>query len=245
MTLLEDRPGRSDLPAVEGAIRILHLEDEDNDAELVAAALASDRITCDITRVANEKDFRTALDGDDFDLILADYALPTFDGVRALGIARRSVPHVPFIILSGTLGEELAIETLKTGATDYVLKDGISRLVPSVKRALREAAGERERRDAETALKDSQERLDLALRASRMGVWSWDAEADCFRGDERMLEILGADPGRQPSDLTGFLSHVHPEDRDRVESEISAARERESECHVEYRVGEGKATRHV
>jgi PAS domain S-box-containing protein len=246
LTLLEDRTGRSDLPAVEGAIRVLHLEDEDNDAELVAAALASDPIACDITRVTNEVEFRAALKGGAFDLILADYALPTFDGVTALAIARKEVPHVPFIILSGTLGEELAIEILKTGATDYVLKDRLSRLVPSVKRALREAASERERREAETALKDNQKRLDFALRASRMGVWSWDVEEDAFRGDERMSELLGADPGRTPSDIHGFLSHVHHEDRDRVESEILAARERKVEFHVEYRVATGDATgRHL
>jgi len=246
MTLLEDRTGRSDLPAVERAIRVLYLEDEDNDAELVAAALASERIACDITRVTNERDFRAALQEGDFDLILADYALPTFDGVAALAIARKEVPHVPFIILSGTLGEELAIETLKTGATDYVLKDRLSRLGPSVKRALREAAGERERRDAETALKDNQKRLDLALYASRMGVWSWEVEQDSFRGDERICEILGADPERPPLDLAGFLSHVHHEDRDRVDTEMHAARDRESEFHAEYRVATGDGTvRHV
>src|SRR3989304_4091779 len=123
MTLLEDRTGRSDLPAVERAIRVLYLEDEDNDAELVAAALASERIACDITRVTNERDFRAALQEGDFDLILADYALPTFDGVAALAIARKEVPHVPFIILSGTLGEELAVETRETGATGHAPTD--------------------------------------------------------------------------------------------------------------------------
>ena len=246
MSLAEDRTFGTDPPAVEGVIRILHLEDEDHDAELVAAALAFDRIACDITRATNEPDFRAALKRGGFDLILADYALPTFDGVSALAIARKEVPHVPFIILSGTLGEELAIEILKTGATDYVLKDRLARLGLSVERALREAARERERRDAETALKDNQKRLDFALRASRMGVWSWDAAEDAFRGDERMSELLGADPGRTPSDIRGFLSHVHDEDRDRVEAEILTAREQGAEFHVEYRIATGDtAGRHL
>jgi PAS domain S-box-containing protein len=134
------------------------------------------------------------------------------------------------------LGEELAIETLKTGATDYVLKDRLSRLVPSVKRALREAANDREKRGAETALKDNQKRLNFALRASRMGVWSWEVDEDRFRGDERMSELLGADPATPPSGIDGFLFRVHDEDRDRVESEILTAREQEVEFHVEYRV---------
>jgi PAS domain S-box-containing protein len=244
MTLLKDRSGAS-LPAVEGTIRILHLEDEDNDAELVAAALQSDGVSCDIVRATNEDDFRAFLKDEVFDIILADYALPAFDGVSALMIARREAPHVPFIILSGTLGEELAIDILKTGATDYIIKDRLTRLAPSVSRAIREASREREKREAETALRESQKRLDLALRASRMGVWSWDVAADSFLVDERTVEILGGDLAIPPRDMASFLSHVHPDDRDQVESEMRAAAEEGSECHVEYRVGTGKLVRHV
>ncbi|HEY7697724.1 MAG TPA: hypothetical protein VIE88_04870, partial [Vicinamibacteria bacterium] len=85
MTLLKHRTGSS-LPATEGAIRILHLEDEDNDAELVAGALAADGVACDIIRVNNETDFRASLKNGAFDIILADYALPAFDGMTALTI---------------------------------------------------------------------------------------------------------------------------------------------------------------
>ncbi len=246
MTLLENEIASNDAGVDQSVIRILHLEDDDNDAELVAAALASDGIRSDIVRVGNELDFRAQLKHGAFDLIIADYALPAFDGLAALRIARREVPHVPFIVVSGTLGEELAIETLKTGATDYVLKDRLFRLGPALRRALREAAKEREREKAEIALEDNQKRLDFALRASRMGVWSWEVDQNVFRGDERMTELLGADPIRPPSDIQGFLSHVHQEDRDRVESTIDAAREHQKELHIEYRVATGDtAVRHV
>jgi PAS domain S-box-containing protein len=234
LTVLEDR--LSDAPAIEGSIRILHLEDDDHDAELVAAALADQGVACDVIRVAGEAGFRAELERGTFDVILADYALPAFDGLTALRIARGLVPHVPFIILSGSLGEELAIETLKTGATDYVLKDRLSRLGPSVARALREAASEREKQRAATALRDSQKRLDVALRASGMGVWSWEAEGDSFRADERMRQLLGAGHGDSLSSLGDFLAWVHGEDRDRVESEMLAARDDGSEFHVEYRL---------
>jgi PAS domain S-box-containing protein len=100
-------------------------------------------------------------------------------------------------------------------------------------------------REAERALGENLKRLDLALRASRMGVWSWDLEADSFRVDERAIEILGADPGDPPCDIASFLSRLHPDDREPVESQMRAAAEEDSECHVEYRVGTGKDLRHV
>src|ERR1700736_2974728 len=103
-------------------LRILSLEDDPKDAELVQETLASDGITCRLTRVETEADFIASLERGDFDLILADYTLPSFDGLSALKIARQDWPQVPFIFVSGTLGEEVAIEALKVGATDYVFK---------------------------------------------------------------------------------------------------------------------------
>jgi DNA-binding NtrC family response regulator len=91
----------------------------------------------------------TALERDEIDLILADYKLPSFDGAAALKLASSTLPDVPFIFVSGTIGEELAIEALKMGATDYVLKTGLSRLAPSVRRATREAEGRAERKKTE------------------------------------------------------------------------------------------------
>src|SRR5579863_4913901 len=120
-------------------LRILHLEDDPRDSDLVQEILAADGISCVVNRVENEEDFIASLKRGGFDLILADYTLPSFDGISALKIARRDLPQVPFIFVSGTLGEEVAIEALKIGATDYVSKPRLSRIAPSVKRALREA----------------------------------------------------------------------------------------------------------
>ncbi len=120
-------------------LRILSLEDDPKDSELVQATLESDGLPCEITRVETEGDFVASLEQGGFDLILADYTLPSFDGLSALKIARQRRPQVPFIFVSGTLGEEVAIEALKIGATDYVFKTRLSRIVPSVRRALREA----------------------------------------------------------------------------------------------------------
>ena len=102
-------------------VRILHLEDERNDAELVQATLEADGLACEVARVETRAEFLTAVEQGGFDLILADYSLPAFDGLSALAIAREKRPEAPFLFVSGALGEEVAIETLKSGATDYVL----------------------------------------------------------------------------------------------------------------------------
>jgi len=131
------------------SLRILYLEDDAADAALVQDTLATGGIVCDVTRVDTESGFSSALQQGGFDLILADYTLPSFDGVSALRIAHQRRPDLPFIFVSGTLGEEVAVEALKIGATDYVLKTSLSRLAPAVHRALREARERAERKQAE------------------------------------------------------------------------------------------------
>jgi signal transduction histidine kinase len=130
-------------------LRILHLEDDPNDAALIQSTLESGKIACAITRVQNRDDFVAALDKGGVDLILSDYSLPAFDGMAALEIAHAKKPAVPFIHVSGTLGEEQAIDSLKSGATDYVLKTRLSRLVPAVRRAMREVEEQAARKRVE------------------------------------------------------------------------------------------------
>lgn len=151
-------------------LRIVHLEDETGDAQLVQDILAADGIECELKHVKTEAEFRAALHQEGIDVVLADYNLPSFDGLTALNITRERDPELPFIFVSGTLGEEIAIEALKIGATDYVLKQRLSRLVPAVRRALREAEEIAERKRAEEATRESQrqlarerERLQLVL----------------------------------------------------------------------------------
>ena len=133
-------------------LRILLLEDSPLDAELTMSTLHSAGIAARAKRVETRQEFVDGIAEGNFDIILADYALPTFDGVSALKIAAVQVPDIPFIFVSGSIGEELAIECLKQGATDYVLKDRLVRLAPCVTRALREARDRRERKRAEEAL---------------------------------------------------------------------------------------------
>jgi signal transduction histidine kinase/DNA-binding response OmpR family regulator len=154
---------------MDNSLRILHLEDSTKDAELIEATLAGEGLACEVVLVDTREDFVAALEQGGFDLILADYGLTSFDGLSALRIAKEKCPHVPFILVSGTLGEELAIESLKLGATDYVLKHRLSRLVSCIKRARREVEEMRERRRAEDEVKHNLERIralheiDLAI----------------------------------------------------------------------------------
>jgi signal transduction histidine kinase len=140
-------------------IRILMLEDNVADAELVKFALRDGGLNFTIKRVDSKAHYLKELDESPPDIILLDYALPDFDGFTALQMAQEKYPDIPFIFVTGTLGEEVVIEMLKSGATDYVLKTRLSRLVPAVQRAMREAGERAERRRAQERLKKSHEQL--------------------------------------------------------------------------------------
>ena len=120
-------------------LHILHIEDSEEDSELISHLLDSSGFPCEITRVDTRPQVFEALEKNSYDLILADCKLPNFSGLRALEIAHALKPEIPFVFVSGTIGEDTAIESLRNGATDYVLKDRLSRLVPAVRRALAEA----------------------------------------------------------------------------------------------------------
>jgi PAS domain S-box-containing protein len=133
-------------------LRFLLLEDSLLDVELIHARLTEGGIVCHLQQVKTRIEFQTALEQDSFDLILSDYSLPGFDGITALEIAQRLCPDTPFLFVTATMDQEVAIETLKNGATDYILKQRLERLVPSTRRALREAQERQARKKAEAEL---------------------------------------------------------------------------------------------
>jgi signal transduction histidine kinase len=140
-------------------LRILLLEDTDTDAELVERALRRGGLDFVLQRAVAEADFVSALRDFRPDVVLADYRLPSFDGLSALRIVRAASSELPFIVVSGTLGDETAVEVLKLGATDYILKDRLNRLAPAILRARQEVVELAARRRAETLLEESR-RLD-------------------------------------------------------------------------------------
>jgi PAS domain S-box-containing protein len=145
-------------------------------------------------------------------VILADYTLPSFDGLSALKIARQGWPQLPFIFVPGTLDEEVAIETLKIGATDYVFKTRLTRIVPSVQRALREAEGRTERRRAQEALRRSEAYLAEAQRLSHTGSFGWDVGGGRIYWSLETFRIMGYEPGTEVT-IDHAVERTHPEDR--------------------------------
>src|ERR1700674_1643515 len=175
-------------------LRILSVEDDPNDAELIQDLLETEGILCEVTRVDTEAALLASVEQGGIDLILADYSLPSFDGISALKYAMKTRPDVPFIFVSGTLGEEVAIEALKIGATDYILKTRLSRLVPSVLRALREATQRAERKRAEEALRQSEAYLAEAQRLSRTGSFGWDVLSGEIYWSHETFRIFECEP---------------------------------------------------
>jgi PAS domain S-box-containing protein len=144
-------------------IHILHLEDDPLDRVLVQSELEKAGLAYRITQVQTRDEFELALIQGTFDIILSDYRLPMFDGLSALRMVLEKSPDTPFIVVSGTIGEDAAIAALTKGATDYVLKEKMTRLGPAVRRALREAQNRRERWQAERALAKSEARMRTIL----------------------------------------------------------------------------------
>jgi PAS domain S-box-containing protein len=211
-------------------VRILHLEDDDMDAELIEATLGAG-LDCEVRRVVGRADFTAALEEDGFDVILADYNLPAFSGLGALAAARARRPELPFIFLSGTLGDERAVDTLKAGATDYVLKDHLSRLVPVVNRALDEAAERAARRQAEQALAGSQRFLQRVIDATPHVVFVFDQVARrVLYVNRQVTNMVGYTPEEleaMGSDMLASLTH--PDDAGRVEARAQLVADRDDQ----------------
>jgi PAS domain S-box-containing protein len=185
---------------MDASIHILHLEDDPNDAELVQALLAEADLPCRVTRVQSQDAYEESLRQDPVDIILADYQLPMYDGMSALRLAHECRPDLPFIFVSGVLGEETAIEALTQGATDYVLKQNLTRLAPAVQRALQEARNQKERRQAEQALAQSEIKMRYILDSVDEGFIVIDRDyrilsankAFCNAVDRREDQVIGS-----------------------------------------------------
>jgi PAS domain S-box-containing protein len=195
---------------VQEKLRILNLEDNPNDSELVQARLEEEGIACDITRVDTEPEFVAALARKDgFDLILADYKLPSFGGLQALALAQEKRPEIPFILISGTIDEELAVECLKGGAADYILKDKLFRLGASVRRALSEAEEKAERKRAEDALRESSQFNRQIIDSAQEGIIVYGPDLKYLVWNPFMEQLTGIPAseviGRHPLDVFPFL----------------------------------------
>ncbi len=144
-------------------IKILHLEDDDRDAFLIQKTIQAEITGVNFKWVSSQKDFKNALIKEKFDLIMSDFIIPGFSGTKALEVAQSISPDTPYVYVSGHIGEDRAIEALKKGATDYVLKDKLKKLVPAIKRALSELDEKAKRIEFENAFKDAEEKFNAII----------------------------------------------------------------------------------
>ncbi len=202
-------------------LRLLLIEDSEDDAELICLELERGGFELDWRRVETEETFRAALDGP-WDVIISDFQMPEFDGLHAFSLYKDRKLDTPFIFVSGALGEERAVEAMRAGARDYLLKGNLARLNVAVRRELSEARTRQAQRAAEEATRREQRRLAMAVQASGAGVFEYRIPpgADTHHS-ERWAEILGYTRSELPSYdrfLGWFFEQVHPDDRATVQA---------------------------
>ena len=199
--------------AMRGELRVLLLEDDERDAELCLAALKSGGFRVSAEVISSREEFRDQLERNEYDLVLADYRLPQWTGMEALTELRKRNARTPLILVTGSLGEERAVEFLKSGVSDYILKTNLARLPVAVRRALEDLRVRDERGRAMEALRANQERLRLLLDSTAEGIYGIDLEGNCTFCNPAAARMLGY-PG--PEALLGKNVHalVHHTRRD-------------------------------
>ena len=222
-------------------LHILHLEDEPDFAELVRSMIEQDSLDAEVKQVKTREELKTALDGETFDVILSDFHLPDLTGLDALAMLREKSSDTPFILISGTIGESAAIESLKAGATDYILKQQPERLTSAIRRAVEEAEERAKRRKAETELV-RRERYFRTLTENSLDVLSiLSREGDFLYVSPSIEHVLGY----MPEELRGqnAFAHVHAEDLPRASEALQAGiehPERTFKIQLRYRRKDGE-----
>lgn len=203
-------------------ISVLFIEDSPHDAELAQLALERSGYDLRTELVYDRAGVVEALQRREFDLILADFILPGFSGSQALQEARRLAPQTPFIFLSGVFGEEHAVNMMRSGAVDYVLKQNLGFLPKAVERAMGEVNERRRRLQAEQALREVEVRARLAIDAARLGMWDYEPQSGTLIWDERCRAMMGI-AAETPVDMPLFERLCHPDDRERMREQVARA----------------------
>lgn len=200
-------------PHLHRKLRILVVDDSEDDALLSVLSLRRQGLDIDYVRVDLPETMRAALRDHSWDLVISDYSMPQFSAQQALQVFRESASMVPFIVVTGTIGEESAVAMMKAGVNDFLLKTHLKRLPSVVERELREADNRRAKRAAEAALRESQERYELAIRGANDGLWDWNIRDETMYVSPRWRAMIGLDenevfhPRREV-----WLNILHPDE---------------------------------
>jgi len=214
---------------------VLYLEDSDLDAELVLTRLARSDLPIEVERADSRDRFETLLQQKSYDLVLSDYQVPRMEGLEALELARRYHPEIPFIYVSGAMGEELAIDTLQRGATDYVLKQRLARLHAAVERALSDVRERRALRQSESAAREAQDKLRFALEGAELAAWELNLDTEELTCTSQFHRMLGQSP-ETPLTYAQFLDAIVPEDRQRVRAAFQQSHQERTSQDLDFRV---------
>ncbi len=216
-------------------IRALLVEDSEDDALLVERELKRGGLELQALRVDTAPELQDALARGGWDVVLSDYMMPSFSGLQALGMVRAVDADLPFIIVSGAVGEEVAVDAMKSGAHDYVMKSNLARLTQAVRREISEAESRRRRRQVEAQLVESEERLQMVVRATRDAVWDWNPVTGKSWVNQAFRAFFGVPEA--VSDTHDWWSKcLHPEDRERVLRHFLSADMLRGSGEIEYRV---------
>jgi PAS domain S-box-containing protein len=227
--------------------KILHLEDVTSDAELVAYELKRNKINFEQLVIDQEVDFINALDNFVPDIILCDHSLPAFNSLEALRIVKEKKLFIPFILITATMSEEIAMQVIKEGADDYILKDRLKRLPSAVLNAVQKYRYERERSllmhvvqekeaDSKKQLDQLSNKLLLATRSAGIGIWHYIINQQKFIADELLVKIYGLSVAAEEFSYEQWITFIHPEDKERVIADFNAAIVEKTGLKKEFRI---------
>jgi PleD family two-component response regulator len=224
--------------ATRPAVRVLYVDDSEFDRDLVRDALEQEHGGFALTETASRQQFESALERDDYDLVLTDFNILGFTGLQVIRLVQSSKPQLPVIVVTGTGSEEVAVEAIKLGAWDYVIKSPahIRRLPSTIHNVLARHEALLAKARADEELRDSQTRLELALAAGHMGVFDWDMSTGHILWEANHAKLFGLSPGEFDGTYARFARCVHPEDLPEIDRAMQVALDSRSEFDAEYRV---------
>lgn len=222
-------------PEAKTPLRVLLVEDSEDDEAVVLYSLERAGYSVVHERVDTAAGLSRALDQAEWDIVLSDHDMPQFNSLAAVRLVRAHAVDLAFILVSGNVGEAAVAATMRAGASDFVSKNDLARLGAAIERALRDAAEYKERKKAEAALRESEERFALAVRGSRDGIWDWNIVSGAVYLSDRLLEMLGYEPHEveRNEDLAALID---PGDRGRLESAVRGQLERRDALNLELNI---------